>query len=178
MRTLTREQILAQPRVKALRDAVVAQLQTRFVDLEVRPHIGKLDISDVVEKSIFNPPSIAVAATRVKPDGRLSGADDFVVDLTAYVVAEDLMVCGARVERDEMAIAICEALLISLADDDFADWGAENVGLPDDAQGQPLFTIASMTRGAVYYAVTWRQTLYAVPPANFWTADGQPEGAA
>jgi hypothetical protein len=169
--TLTRADLLANARVKALRDAIVTRLKTRFVDLEVKAHLGKLDISDVLEKSSFNPPSIAVAATRTRPGVRLSGADDFVVDFTAYVVTDDLLVGGRRVERDEMALAICEALLIALSDDDFTRWGVENVSPPDDAEAKPLFTIKSMTQGVVYYAVTWKQTLYAVAPANFFTGD-------
>jgi len=28
-----------------------------------------------------------------------------------------------------------------------------------------------MTQGVVYYAVTWKQTLHAVAPANFFTGD-------
>lgn len=171
MTTLTRADLLSNARVKALRDAIVTRLKTRFVDLEVKAHLGKLDISDVLEKSSFNPPSIAVSATCAKPDGRLSGADDFCVDFAAYVVTEDLLVSGRRVERDEMALAICEALLIALSDDDFTRWGVENVSPPDDVEAKPLFTIKSMTQGVVYYAATWKQTLYAVAPANFFTGD-------
>lgn len=172
MTVLTRADLVANARVKSARDAVVTRLKTRFVDLETRAHLGKLDISDVLEKSVFNPPTIAVAATRMRPDGRLSGADDFVVDFTAYVVAEDLMVEGRRVERDEMAIGICEALLLSLSDEDFARWALEDIGPPEDAEAKPLFTIKSMTQGVVYYAATWKQTLYAVAPANFFTGGG------
>lgn len=172
MTTITKAQLIANARVIALRDAIVTKLKTRFVDLEVKAHLGKLDMSDVLAKGIFNPPSIAVAATRVKPEGRLSGADDFAAEITAYVVTEDLMIGGLRVERDEMALAICEGLLISLSDDDFTRWGVENIGPVDDAEAKPLFTIKSVTQGVVYYAVTWKQTLYAVAPANFGTELG------
>jgi len=168
---LTRADLVANAHVKAARDAIVAKLRTLFVDIEVRTHLGKLDISDVLEKSIFNPPTIAVAATRMKPDGRLSGADDFVIDFTAYVVAERVLVEGRRVEGDEMALGICGALLVALADEDFARWGLEDIGPPDDAEAKPLFTIKSIAKGVVYYAVTWKQTLYAVAPANFFTGE-------
>jgi len=167
--TLSRAELLANARVKGLRDAIVSRLKSRFVDLEVKSHLGKLDISDVLEKATFNAPSIAVAATRTKPEGRLSGADDFVVDLTAYVVAEDLLVGGRRVERDEMALAVCEGLLLSLTDDDFTRWNVENVGPPEDVEAKPLFTIKSVAQGVIYYAVTWKQTLFHVAPANFFT---------
>jgi hypothetical protein len=166
---LTRADLVANARVKGARDAIVTTLKTLFVDIEVKTHLGKLDISDVLQKSIFNPPTIAVAATRTKPDGRLSGADDFVVDFTAYVVTEDLLIGGRRVGRDEMALAICEGLLLSLTDDDFSRWNVEDVGPPEDAEAKPLFTIKSVAQGVVYYAVTWKQTLFDVAPANFFT---------
>lgn len=167
--SLSRAQILQAARIFALREAIVAGVKPLFADIEVKPHPGKLDISDVVAKDVFAPPSIAIATTRVKPEGRLSGADDFTVSVTAYVVCEDMMVAGARVERDEMAIAICEALLVALTNDDATRWGLEGVGPAEDAEAAPLFTAKSFTQGVVYYAVTWKQTLYAVAPANVGT---------
>jgi hypothetical protein len=43
----------------------------------------------------------------------------------------------------------------------------EDVGPPEDAEAKPLFTIKAVAQGVVYYAVTWKQTLFHVAPANF-----------
>lgn len=176
MRTLSRSQLLANARVFALRNAVVEQLATIFTDVPVVSHPGKLDIADVLAKATFTTPSIAIAATSVKPDGRLSGADDFVVSLAAYVIAAPDLVDGARVEGEEMALAICQAILSALSDDDFASWELSSIGLPAEPEGKPLFTVKNVEQGAVYYVVTWKQTLYAVPAPVFGPRyDGEPQ---
>lgn len=167
---ISRASLVASSKAFALREAIIAALKEYFSDIEVRAHIGKLDIGDVIEKAVFNPPTIAVAATRMTSDSRLSGADDLIVQLTAYVVTEDLMVSGRRVNRDELAIAICEAILVLLSDPEVPHW-VDGVGPPDDIVSQPLFTMANFQKGVVYYAVTWRQTLYAISDANFFTGD-------
>ena len=136
MSALTRAQLLANARVFTLRNAIVEQLETVFADIPVVSHPGKLDISDVLAKATFTTPSVAVGATSVKPDGRLSGADDFVVQLAAYVIAAPDMVAGARVEGDEMALAICQAILAALSDDEFASWTLSDIGTADRARRQ------------------------------------------
>lgn len=170
MTVIARASLIGNSRTFALREAIISALKSRFTDIEVRAHIGKLDLGDVIEKAIFNPPTIAIAATRMTSDRRLSGADDLTVQLTAYVVAEDLMVSGHRVNRDELAIAMCEAIVVSLSDPEFAHW-IDGVGDPDDVVAQPLFTMANFQKGVVYYAVTWKQKLYALGDANFFTGD-------
>jgi hypothetical protein len=164
---LSRASLLSSARVFALRQAIVAHLAPLFADIPVVPHPGKLDISDVLAKATFTTPCVAVAATNMKLDGRLSGADDFVVSLAAYVIAAPDMVDGARVEGEEMALAICQAILSALSDDDFASWELSDIGLPADAEGKPLFTVKNVEEGAVYYVVTWKQTLYQVTAPVF-----------
>ncbi len=170
MTAISRANLVTSSKTFALREAIIAALKNYFADIEVRAHISKLDMGDVIEKAIFNPPTIAIAATRMTSDSRLSGADDLIVQLTAYVVTEDLMISGHRVNRDELAIAICEAILVLLSDPDIPRW-VEGVGPPDDIIAQPLFTMANFQKGVVYYAVTWKQTLYAISDANFFTGD-------
>jgi hypothetical protein len=167
MTALTRQALIDNARVFALRNAVVAGLATIFADIPVVPHPGKLDIADVLAKATFTTPSVAVAATSIRPDGRLSGSDDFIVQLAAYVIAAPDMVTGARVEGEEMALAICQAILSALSDDEFARWELADIGLPDDQEGKPLFTVKNIEEGAVYYVVTWRQTLYQVTAPVF-----------
>jgi hypothetical protein len=170
---VTCAEMLARARVFALRTAVVAAFAEHFPDLEVKAHIGKLDMSDVLEKSIFAPPTIAIAATRIIDEDRLSGSDDILVQMTAYVVTEDKMfVDGSQrrlVTRDELALAICEEALVALSDLDWTDWGLENIGDPDGVESFPLFTLKSFERGTVYYAVTWKQRLYALGEPDFFT---------
>jgi len=166
---LTRAQLIANARVFALREAIVDELAPLFADIKVLAHPGKIDIADAVAKGTFPAPCIAVAATRVKPEGRVSGAEDFVVSLAAYVVADAVLVDNRRVEGDEMALAISQAVLGALADDAIAHWGLDDIGLPEDAESGPLFTVKNITQGTVYYAVTWKQTLYRVTPPIFGT---------
>lgn len=174
---VTAGQMLANARVFALRNAVVAAFAAHFVGLEVKAHIGKLDMSDVLERNIFAPPTIAIAATRLIDEDRLSGSDDLTVQLTAYVVTEDHMVGqGADrrlVTRDEMALAICEAALVALSDPDWTRWGLQNIGDVDAAEAHPLFTLKTFEKGTVYYAVTWKQRLYALGEADFFTGGDQ-----
>lgn len=162
MTGLTRAQLVANARVFALRKAIVSHLAPLFADVAVQAHPGKIDIADAVAKGTFPAPCVAIAATRVKPEGRLSRADDFVVSLAAYVVADSVMVDGRLVYGDELALGICQAILVALSDDNFATWGFQDIALPEEQEGAPLFAVKSITQGTVYYAVTWKQTLYGV----------------
>ncbi|MBY6243744.1 hypothetical protein [Methylosinus sp. Sm6] len=170
---VTTAQMLQAGRVFAMRDAIVAAFAAHFPDLAVKAHVGKLDMGDVLEKDVFSPPCILIAATRLIDEDRLSGSDDLLVHLTAYVVTEDKMIgqgdARRLVKRDELALAICEAALVALSDIDWTGWGLENVSDVDGAESHPLFTMKSFERGTVYYAVTWRQRLYALGDADFFT---------
>lgn len=172
---VTNEQMLQSARVFALREAIVARFATHFLDVDVRSHPGKLDMGDVLAKDVFAPPSIAIAATRLTDEDRLSGSDDLTVQITAYVVTEDMMIGDPQhlVKRDEIGLAICEAAIVALSDPDFTTWGVANIGDIDDAQSHPLFTMAKYEQGTVYYAVTWKQTLYALGDADFYTGGDQ-----
>jgi len=168
MTPLSRGEILSTGRLFALRAAIVAAFAALMPEVDVRTHPGRLDMGDVLEKGVFVAPCVAVAVSRAKDAARLSRGDDLVAEITAYVVAEDLMVGGLRVERDEFALALCETILRALADDDFAHF-ARDAGPPEEAEATPVFTMKSFEHGAVYYAVTWRCTLYAVADPAFET---------
>ena len=163
--------LVASSRIVALREAIVATVATRRPECEVKGHIGKLDFSDVLAKDMFRPPAIVVAVTRAKPDERLSSALDLVADVTAYVVAENMMLGtpGLLAKRDEVAWALSQDLLALTADTEDSRWGLDDIGHPDAPEAKPLFTAATFERGTVYFVVTWRQTLYgALDP--FWGA--------
>lgn len=167
---ISRVDLIQNARVFRLRESIVSALKTLFEDIEVRPHPGRIDMADVLAKDVFAAPSIAVAITKGTPAGRLSGADDVMAEMTAYVIAKDSMIGGLMVTREEFALAICESLIVALSDDEFTHW-VENVGVVEDAAFTPVFTMKSFENGTVFYAVTWKQTLYAVAPANFFTGD-------
>lgn len=168
MTTLARVDILEAARLFPLRSAIVDRFAARFPDVEVRAHPGRLDMGDVLEKGVFAAPSIAIAVNRARPDPRLSQADDLVAEITAYVVCEDMMIAGRRVERDEFALALCEAMLKALADNDFTHF-VDDLSDVDDAKAEPVFTMKTFEHGTVYYAVTWKQTLCAVADPAFAT---------
>lgn len=176
MTGLTRAQLVANARVFALREAIVSHLAPLFADVAVQAHPGKIDIADAVAKGTFTAPCVALAATRMKPEGRLSHGDDFLVSLTAYVVADSVMVGGRLVYGDELALGICQAILVALSDDALTSWGLQDIGPAEEAEGAPLFTVKSVTQGTVYYAVSWKQTLYAVTTPLFGPRyEGEPE---
>lgn len=155
-------ELLAASRLFAFRTAVVDTLATVFPECEVKAHPGKLDIGDVDAKDIFRAPALAVAITRQPAaDGRMSGTRDTPVDVTVYVVVEDLALGDPPrlVTRDELGLALCDGMLAFLAMP-AARWGLADIDFPSEAVAQPVFTALSFERGTAYYAVTWRQTLY------------------
>lgn len=153
-------EIIAASRLHELREAAKDGLKTIVSGVEVRSHPGRLDLSDVVAEDTFVAPSILVALTKFTPDPRLSGAEDDCAHLAAYVIVEDMVLDGRRYERDEIGPALCDYIahyLVKAA----PMWGLEGVGVPDDVVGQPVFTAKTFARGMAFYAVAWRQDIYA-----------------
>ena len=164
--------MLAASRQFALREAIVGRLATLFPGVQVKGHPGKIDISDVVAQDIFTTPSINVAIVRSKNDPRLSSADDIEVSIAAYVVVEDMEIGGRLATRDEIGPAICEALMLYVSQPDASgQFGLTDIGLPDDVQSHPLFTSKSFAKGAAFYAVTWKQEIFAVGEPLFQGGD-------
>lgn len=154
--------VLAASRLHELRQAVAAGMRNLVAGVEVRTHPGKIDLSDVVAEETFVAPSIVVALTRFTPDPRLSGAEDDCAHLAAYVIVEDMVLSGRRYERAEIGPALCDHIAHFLARIDKAPlWGLEDVGSPEDIAGQPVFTAKTFARGLAFYAVTWRQEIFA-----------------
>jgi hypothetical protein len=156
-------ELLEASRVFELREALVAVCTAAFPECEVKAHPGRLDIGDLDKKDLFRAPSLAIAAIRLRPpDGRSSGLRDLTVEVAVYIVVED-MALGApprAFKRDEIGLALCDGVLALLDDESRARWGLADIGFPEEAQAQPLFTVLSFEQGTAYYAVTWRQTLY------------------
>lgn len=140
--------------------AVEATLKPLFPGVTVRQHPGKIDVSDILEKDVFVPPMLAIAATRWKLDGNLDGSFDIEIEAAVYVVTEDTAIAGKAVPRQEIAHALSQGVLEVLGDFDAQRWGlARGIGSPQKVEARPLFTSEVFAKGAAYYVVSWSQTL-------------------
>jgi hypothetical protein len=160
--TLTLANLLACSRVLYTRDQAVATLAARFPEVQVKAHPGKLDMADVLKEGTFTAPSIHIACARLINDERTSGAQDLTLHFRAYVVAENRQIGGTQgltYKADEIGYALMVGVLDALELDEVSQWGCRDIGFPEDAQGEPLFTLKTFDKGTVYYVVTWRQTL-------------------
>ncbi|MBB5046790.1 hypothetical protein HNR60_001538 [Rhodopseudomonas rhenobacensis] len=140
-------------------NAVEAALKPLFPDVTVRQHPGRIDVSDIIDKDIFNPPMIAVSASRWKLDGDLDGSWSLAIEPVAYIVTEDAAFGGKLVRRQEIAHALSQGLLEVLGDLNAHRWGLQSIGSPKKVEVRPLFTSETFAKGAAYYVVTWEQTL-------------------
>lgn len=141
-----------------IRDRLAAALP----GVAVVSHPGKIDISEVVAKSVVAAPGIAVGWSRIRAARIIDGGYQLVVEWTAYVVVEDASIGGKRVEREALGLAIGARLIALLEDPDSHTWGLGNL-LPPEADPRPelrpMFTVRDVAAGAAYYAVTWTQVL-------------------
>lgn len=176
----TLAQRLAAARLAPAHKAIVASLKPHFPDVQVVRHPGRVDVADLVAKDIFSAPALAIAATRARPQREHNGEYGLEVEWTGYVIAEDKVIAGRRVERDEIGHAIGEGLIEILQAETVCRWGLTDITDPafDGAQAlRPVFTVKSYERGVALYAVTWSQTLLNLgaplwdftspPPADF-----------
>lgn len=155
----TLAQRLAGARLPGLLTAVEGTLKPLFPGVSVRTLAGKVDMSDVVEGSVFAAPAIAVTLTRWRAPPDVSGGYALEVDLAAYVVTEETVVGARAVRREAVAHALTAGLIDILADDDASRWGLRSISAPQAAEARPVFTAESYAKGTAYYAVTWRQSL-------------------
>jgi hypothetical protein len=150
---------LADARLAQLAPAVEATLKPLFPDVSVVTLAGKIDVSDVIEGSIFQPPVIAVTLTRWRGPVDVGGGFAVPVELAAYVVTEEMAIGDLAVRREVVAHALSMGLLEILADLDTPRWGLDRISSPEDAEARPIFTAHAYAQGVAYYAVTWRQHL-------------------
>lgn len=142
-------------------DAVEARLKVLFPDVTVRQHPGRIDVSDIIEKDVFNPPMLAVAAIRWKFDGDLDGSWNLDVEAAVYVVTADTAVGTKSVRRQEIAHALSQGVLEILGDIDAHRWELPcGISSPEKVEARPLFTSEVFAKGAAYYVVSWTQTIY------------------
>ncbi|KPF98809.1 hypothetical protein IP86_10795 [Rhodopseudomonas sp. AAP120] len=184
----TLAQLLELAPLKRYLDAVEASLKTLFPDITVRQHPGRIDVSDIIEKDIFTPPMLAVAATRWKLDGDLDGSWALEIEPAVYIVTEDMAIGGRAVRRQEIAHALSQGVLAILGDLDAQRFGLTNIGSPQKVEARPLFTSEVYARGSAYYVATWSQTLSgivesplvkpAIPAPQITDFDGEPVDAS
>lgn len=158
----TLAQRIADARLVQVVPAVEATLKPLFPDVSVRSLAGKIDMSDVIEGSIFQPPAIYVALTRWRAPVGIGGGYTVPVELAAYVVTEEMAIGALSTRRETVAHALTMGLLEILADLDVPRWGLTNITSPEEAEARPLFTAEAYAKGTAYYAVTWRQNLIAL----------------
>ncbi|MGX1100252.1 hypothetical protein [Amorphus sp. MBR-141] len=156
--------MIQETRIEPVTAAAVRTFADLMPDVTVTGHPGKLDIADVVKRSVVRAPGVAVGWSSIKRDRQIVGTYLLSVSFAAYVVVEDYVDRAAkrRIARDVVAHAIGGRLLNILSDSDLAAWGLEGVTLPlldPEPEFKPLFTAKDAEAGTAYYAVTWRQSI-------------------
>ncbi len=165
MQPMTLAQRLADARLMTAHKAIVATLGPLFPGVDVVRHPGRVDLTDLLEKQIFRAPTIAVAATRVRVSRELAGQYECIVEWTGYLIVEDQVVGGRRIERDEIAHALGVGILNVLDDPQTARWGLDDISDPalsPQPEYRPIFAVRALEQGVALYGVTWTQTLYAL----------------
>lgn len=159
----TLPELLSASRAFALREAVVETVGNAFPAVEVKSLPGRISIDDLDDKELFRPPSIGIAAVRIRPaEGRLSGQRDVPVEVVAYVVTEDgpWGENNRLVYRDELGLALCDGVLALLEQVELARWGLTDIGMPEDAAAVALVSVSTEQRNTAYFSVSWWQMLY------------------
>lgn len=157
---------------KATQAAIVAELGRLLKGVTVVPHIGKLDVNDVVKQTPVQTPGVMVGWTSARADRQPSGSTNAPIQWVAYIVTKDMAdtVAKKATGRADVAYAIGSAILAILNDPDHASWGVAKLDMPagDPAPALvPIFTAQSWTEGVAYYAVTWTQTAWVSAPGLF-----------
>jgi len=187
-------ELLGSSRLFDFREAVRSTLDTLFPEIEVAAHPGKIDIADIVQGDSFHAPSIHVAIAEVRPpEYRVSGLREVSVKVAAYVVVEDQAIGDPpkRYTRDEIGLAVCDAIIAVAENPHLSRWGLDDIAYPEQVEMRPLLTAKVFDKGTAYYVVTFRQQLTGcgdpfwepleMPPPILWPSSPfdppEPEGA-
>lgn len=171
-------QMLASNPLADTHDAIVATLRTLLPDVSIRKHPGKVDLSELVAKSVVPAPGIGLGWSQVKYAGMADGSFCMAVGWTAYIVAEAMVNNDRRVEKEAVGMAIGAQLLQILGDDQAQFWNRTGIlpigfnGLPEP-ELKPFFTVRDAAQGTAYYVVTWTQIVADVGETTFPTATGR-----
>lgn len=159
---LSLQALVAADPLAPVKAAIRDRLSALLPGVAVVSHPGKIDISEVVGKSVVAAPGIAVGWSRIRAARIIDGGHQLVVEWTAYIVVEDRAIGGRAVSRETLGLAIGSRVVAVLEDADEQTWGLGNL-MPPAADPRPelrpMFTVRDLAAGAAYYAVTWTQSL-------------------
>jgi hypothetical protein len=180
MNPISLDQLLAADPVASLQAAIVAAIKTLLTGVSVVKHPGKVDISELVAKTVVKAPGVGVGFSRIRPVRIADGSHGLAVEWVAYIVAEAKVIGVRRVEKEEVGIAIGARLLEILADNEASFWDRTGVMPVSDTpmpEMKPLFTIKDAAQGTAYYTVSWAQVIADVGntyfPQHAGTVDGE-----
>ncbi len=164
------DQLLMVDRLAPVQTAIVATIRSALTGVEVKPHPGKVDVSELVARTVVKAPGIGVGWSRIRRAAMTDGSYSLTVEWTSYVVAEAHVVGMKRVEKEAVALAIGSRLLAILGDDVACFWGLNGVYPPEETPApelKPLFTVRDASQGISYYTVTWTQSVVDVGTQHF-----------
>ncbi|NBN76810.1 hypothetical protein GWI72_00845 [Microvirga tunisiensis] len=158
----TLETLIATDRLAQTQTAIVRRIGELITGVSVVAHPGKVDISELVARTVVQAPGVGIGFTRIRETAMVDGAFCLAVEWVAYVVAEACVVARRRVEKEAVGLAIGSRLLAILGDMETSTWGLTGI-LPPETSPQPelkpMFTVRDQAQGTVYYAVTWTQVI-------------------
>lgn len=175
MEPRTIDQLLSADPLASMQAAIVTTLASLNPGLNVVAHPGKVDVSELVKKTVVNAPGVGIGWSRIREGFMIDGAFLLAAEWVAYVVAEAKAVNNKRVEKEAVGLAIGARLLSILADQEASLWGLTHV-LPVEMEPRPevrpLFTVRDASQGVAYYTVTWTQVIADLGTSVFPTPAG------
>lgn len=173
----TLQQIMEADPTADTHKAIVDTLDRLLKGVSVVAHPGKVDISELVGKTVVKAPGIGIGWTRIRPAMLADSSYSASVEWTAYIVVEATIVAGKRVEKERVGFAIGGQLLKILADPAVSSWGRAGVAPVETSSPlpelKPLFTVRDQSQGTAYYTVSWTQQIVDIGAGVF----PQPIGA-
>lgn len=163
-------QLLVDDPLAPLQAAIVSTLRALILDVTVLAHPGKVDVSELISKTVVRAPGIGVGWNKVKSAQHADGSLYLIVEWVAYVVAEAMVRDDRRKEKEAIGLAIGGRIVEILADLETSLWGLPGVLPPETtppAEMKPLFTIRDAAHGVAYYTVTWTQIMPAIGDGVF-----------
>lgn len=157
---VTLDALLSRDPLAAVQVAIVGQVKRLLSGVSVVAHPGKVDISELIAKTVTTAPGVGIGWTRIRRAGLAGGSINLTVEWVAYIVAEAKVLNGKRVEKEQIGFAIGARLLAILSDQLTPLWGLSSVMPPEETPApelKPLFTVRDAAQGVAYYTVTWTQ---------------------
>ena len=119
------EALLADDPLLPMQAAIVEALKTLLPGVSIARHPGKVDVSELIAKSVVNAPGVGVGWSRIRTVALSDGSVSLAAEWVAYIVAEPRPISERRVEKEAIALAIGGRLLQILADAETALQGLD-----------------------------------------------------